>query len=123
MWFKTKNMKIPLFIDILEESPESIEFADTIATIDKYYDFTQTAFHNGEAFNEAGVNSGSCKLFSFAQIYGLSKEDTLNCFGSIYRKEVLKNPEGVDHQNIRNFMNFGWEGIKFEGEALKEKKK
>ncbi|WP_228411668.1 HopJ type III effector protein [Chryseobacterium sp.] len=24
-----------------------------------------------------------------------------------------------DHQNIRNFMEFGWDGISFEGEALK----
>ncbi|WP_228411669.1 HopJ type III effector protein [Chryseobacterium sp.] len=24
-----------------------------------------------------------------------------------------------DQQNIRNFMEFGWDGISFEGEALK----
>jgi hypothetical protein len=34
---------------------------------------------------------------------------------------VLKHPEATDHQNIRNFMKTGWEGIRFEGEALKAK--
>jgi hypothetical protein len=42
----------------------------------------------------------------------------LACFGSYYRKDVLENPNGTDHQNIRNFMNRGWEGISFEKEAL-----
>jgi hypothetical protein len=33
----------------------------------------------------------------------------------------LKNPAGTDHQNIRNFMKTGWNGIQFEGEALVSK--
>jgi hypothetical protein len=32
---------------------------------------------------------------------------------------VLKNPDGTDHQNIRNFMKHGWDGVRFEGEPLK----
>ncbi len=48
-------------------------------------------------------------------------EETLLLFSEFYREDVLKNPEGTDHQNIRNFMKFGWEGIVFEGEALKKK--
>jgi len=32
---------------------------------------------------------------------------------------VLGNPQGTDHQNIRNFMKIGWIGIAFEGDALK----
>jgi HopJ type III effector protein len=31
---------------------------------------------------------------------------------------VLKTPDGTDHQNIRQFMLHGWEGIVFEGHAL-----
>jgi hypothetical protein len=34
---------------------------------------------------------------------------------------VLENLEGDDHQNIRNFMKYGWEGIQFKNEALQEK--
>ncbi|GAK84871.1 type III effector HopPmaJ [Vibrio ponticus] len=39
-------------------------------------------------------------------------------FGDFYRKDVLGNPDGDDHQNIRNFIAHGWNGIKFEGQAL-----
>jgi hypothetical protein len=51
----------------------------------------------------------------------LTKEQTLPLFGEFYRDDVLKKPHGTDHQNIRNFMKFGWEGITFDGDALREK--
>lgn len=57
--------------------------------------------------------------FSFAKLNQLSKDETLALFGDFYRTDVLQNPEGTDHQNIRNFMVSGWDGISFEGEALK----
>lgn len=44
-------------------------------------------------------------------------------FGIVWRflsNHVLKNPDGEDHQNIRNFMKLGWDGIVFSGEAMKE---
>ncbi|MDB4335190.1 HopJ type III effector protein, partial [bacterium] len=65
--------------------------------------------------------NGSCKLFAFAKLQGFSKEETLTCFGGFYTKDVLGNPTGDDHQNIRNFMVYGWDGIQFQQEALKEK--
>ena len=35
---------------------------------------------------------------------------------------MVKNPDGDDHQNIRNFMKNGWEGVPFEnGIALTKK--
>jgi len=105
----------------LKNSPETIQFKEVIAYIDENYDFTPTSFKNGNTVNEAGQNNGSCKVFSFAKLQGLSKEQTLPLFGEFYREDVLKNPDGTDHQNIRNFMQYGWEGISFEGEALKEK--
>jgi hypothetical protein len=105
----------------LKNSPETIQFKEVIAYIDENYDFTPTSFKNGNTINEAGQNNGSCKVFSFAKLQGLSKEQTLPLFGEFYREDVLKNPDGTDHQNIRNFMQHGWEGISFEGEALKEK--
>jgi len=43
----------------------------------------------------------------------------LALFGDYYRSDVLKNPEGSDHQNIRNFMHKGWAGVTFKGEALR----
>jgi hypothetical protein len=92
-----------------------------MAVIDENYDFTPTAFQNGETYNNAGENSGSCKLFSFAQLQQFTAEETLACFGSYYFDDVLKNPEKTDHQNIRNFIKTGWGGILIKGEALKSK--
>ena len=110
-----------MIIQQLKQDPENIEFNDVISFIDEHYDFTQTAFKNGNTFNEANQNNGSCKVFSFAKLNNLSKEETLILFGDFYRNDVLKNPEGNDHQNIRNFIEFGWKGISFEGEALRKR--
>lgn len=106
----------------MEENPKSITFQETINVIEENYDFVPTAFKNGNQHNNTGENNGSCKIFSFAKLQNLSKETTLACFGSYYFEDVLKNPDGNDHQNIRNFIQNGWGGIQFEGEALIERK-
>lgn len=108
-------------LDQLTTSPESITFPEVIAYIEANYEFTPTRFTNGNTVNEAGQNNGSCKVFSFAKLHRLSPEQTLPLFGDFYRKDVLGNPEGADHQNIRNFMSYGWAGIQFEGTALTAK--
>jgi hypothetical protein len=111
-------MTLTDFSNRLKEKPKTIAFEDTMAVVEANYDFTPTTFKNGETVNEAGQNSGSCKLFAFAQLQDLSQEETLACFGQYYRNDVLNHPEGTDHQNIRNFMKYGWNGIAFEGKAL-----
>lgn len=95
----------------------SLLFKDVIEFIEAHYQHTPTAFKNGEAFNEATQNQGSAKVFAFAKLNNLSKDDTLHLFAEHY-KAVLDTPEGADHQNIRQFMAHGWEGIAFEGQAL-----
>jgi len=112
-------MELNTFLQQLRSKPDSVAFTDTIAVIDANYDFTPTAFKNGELMNEVGQNNGSCKLFAFAQLQNLTPAETLACFGAYYRDDVLKHPEATDHQNIRNFMKFGWAGIKYQGNALK----
>jgi hypothetical protein len=92
-----------------------------MAVIEAMYIFTPTAFKNAALLNEVGKNNGSCKIFSFAMLHNLTPQQTLYCFGDYYRKDVLLNPTGTDHQNIRNFMLTGWAGIEFEGSALKAK--
>jgi hypothetical protein len=47
------------------------------------------------------------KFLAFAELNNLSAAETLNCFGAYYHEEVLANPEGTNHQNIRNFMKTG----------------
>lgn len=114
-------MNIEAFLKKLNDAPESVTFDDTMAVINACYDFTPAAFTNGDVRNEAGQNSGSCKLLAFAMLNGLSEEQTLACFGAYYREDVLKNPSGTDHQNIRNFLKHGWSGVKFEHTPLQAK--
>ena len=114
-------MNIDAFFKKLNDTPESVTFDDTMAAIAASYEFTPASFTNGELRNEAGQNSGSCKLFAFASLNGLSEQQTLACFGAYYRDDVLKHPEGTDHQNIRNFMKHGWAGVKFDSMPLQPK--
>ena len=114
-------MLITTFLDKLNATPEALEFSETMAVIEANYLFTETAFVNGKQENEAGQNSGSCKLFAFALSQKLSAPQTLACFGSYYRDDVLQNPTGDDHQNIRQFMINGWQGINFNARALTAK--
>ena len=87
--------------------------------IDTNFEFAPTAFTNGALQNAAGQNSGSCKLFAFAKKQGFTKEQTLACFGDYYFEEILKDVNGNGHQNIRNFMKTGFEGLSFKEEPLK----
>ena len=108
-------------IELVKKAPDRINFTAVIEYIDEHYDFIPTQFTNGETINEPNKNNGSCKVFSFAKLNDLSKDETLALFGKYYRDDVLKNPEGTDHQNIRNFMKFGWDGISIDGNALSRK--
>lgn len=105
----------------LRSAPEKINFSDTITVIEENYNFTNAAFKNGDLENSSTQNLGSCKVFSFALKQKFTKEETLACFAQFYFIDVLENPNGTDHQNIRNFMKTGFEGLVFEKEALTEK--
>ena len=111
-------MNLTTFLNKLEQTPNNIEFTETMSVIEATYSFTPTSFTNGETLNQAGENNGSCKIFAFGILNKLSEQQALACFGNYYRDDVIKNPEGEDHQNIRNFMVSGWQGISFEGQAL-----
>jgi hypothetical protein len=92
-------------------------FKEVLEFIETYYTHQPTAFKNGDANNEATQNQGSAKVFAFAQLNNLSKEDTLYLFAEHYQS-VLNHLNGTDHQNIRQFMLNGWDGVKFEGDCL-----
>ena len=96
------------------------KFADVISYIEARYTHTPTAFQNGQQYNAATENQGSAKVFSFAQLNDLDQQQTLNLFAEHYAA-VLATPDATDHQNIRQFMQNGWNGIKFEGDALTAK--
>lgn len=108
--------------ELLEElNRQPVDFKKVIEVIETEYSFTPTRFINGSQINEANTNNGSCKIFAFGQLHGLSEQATLNAFGDFYTQDVLQNPNGSDHQNIRNFMQSGWKGVTFDGQALTAK--
>jgi len=89
--------------------------------INENYNYLPATFTNGELVNKTGTNEGSCKIFYFAKLNGLTEQQTLACFGRFYRDDVVKNPQGNDHGNIRNFIQTGWDKIKFNSVALSPK--
>ncbi|WP_019556236.1 HopJ type III effector protein [Thiomicrorhabdus arctica] len=103
-------------IEQLNRGP--VDFNTTMQTIENEYIFHPCEFKNGQIINTENTNNGSCKIFAFGQLNGLSPQATLNAFGRFYTEDVLKHPDHKDHLNIRNFMEFGWEGIHFENTAL-----
>jgi len=117
-------MSLASFIEkVTHNNP--VSFDETIAVITEHYHYQPTAFSNGLnerlLVNQAGTNEGSCKIFAFAQLNRLDRQQTLNLFGDYYRQDVLNDPNGTGHQNIRNFMQYGWDGIHFNGVALTAK--
>jgi len=103
-------------------SNQTVSFNETIAVITENYHYQATEFSNGlnedKLVNQAGTNEGSCKIFAFAKIHRFNPQQTLNLFGDYYHIDVLNNPDGSSHQNIRTFMRYGWDGIYFRTEAL-----
>jgi len=116
-------MSLTSFIERIRNNA-AVSFDETIAVITENYHYQPTEFSNGlndqALVNQAGTNEGSCKIFAFAQINQLDQQQTLSLFGDYYR-DVLNEPQGTGHQNIRNFMQYGWDGIHFKGVALTAK--
>jgi hypothetical protein len=112
-------------LQLIKHTPETLEFEDVIRFITDHYHYHPTRFTNGldepVVINEKGNNEGSCKIFAFARLNQLNEQETLACFGRFYREDVVNNPEGTDHANIRTFIKSGWPGIRFDGTALTEK--
>ena len=117
-------MSLASFLEKVKNN-ENVGFDETIAVITENYQYQPTEFSNGLneqlSVNQAGTNEGSCKIFAFAQLHRLDQQQTLNLFGDYYRVDVLNDPNGTGHQNIRNFMQYGWDGISFKGSALTAK--
>jgi hypothetical protein len=105
-------MKDQLEVILTALKYNSLTFAEVLAFIDTGYQHVPTAFQNVAVYNEATQNQGSAKVFAFAKQHDLNEEDTLLLFAEHYQT-VLAAPDGVDHQNIRQFMAHGWAGIKF----------
>ncbi len=99
-----------------------VGFEEAITVIEQNYRYQPVKFTNGSGagkiINPAGTNEGSCKIFAFARLHALTQDLTLALFGDFYWVDVLENPDGSNHKNIRNFMKFGWDHIEMKRQAL-----
>jgi hypothetical protein len=111
-------MQVQDLVTLVKTAPNTVEFSQVMDVIKNNYQYTPTAFTNGNLTSEAGSNEGSCKIFYFAQLNKLSVQETLSLFGTYYREDVLQHPKGTDHGNIRNFMLTGWDSVKFTQKVL-----
>jgi HopJ type III effector protein len=106
----------------VEMDADSLTFESVMELIDTHFESQLLEFKNGDIVNKQGENEGSAKLLSYAALSDMDKATTLKLWGQYYR-EVQNDPNGSSHQNIRNFMKYGWEGVPFEnGIALTRKK-
>ena len=102
-------------------SGDDLMFEEFIAHCDEQYEDGLIEVKNGNVINKPNENHGSAKVLSYAALANFDKETTLKLWGQYYR-DVKANPNGDDHQNIRNFMKFGWDGVDFyNGIALTKK--
>lgn len=96
------------------------DFDDTLALVEQHFDVQPASFANGPLYNEAGENAGSCRVFALGQYCNLSEADTLTLFAQHYQ-QVLDDPAGDSHGNIRQFITTGWSGIRFDDQPLRPK--
>jgi len=115
---QTINITLVDFISQLNSNAEQVSFEQVMQVISENYNYLPATFSNGDLLNEAGTNEGSCKIFYFAMLNKLTEQQTLACFGRFYREDVVNNPQGNDHGNIRNFMQNGWSKVEFNSVAL-----
>ncbi|MGJ0430710.1 HopJ type III effector protein [Methylobacter sp.] len=117
-------MSLTAFIEKIKNNAP-VGFDETMAVITENYHYQPTEFSNGlnddAVVSPAGTNEGSCKIFAFARLNGFDQQQTLNLFGDYYRVDVLNDPNGTGHANIRNFMKYDWDGISFKSEPLTAK--
>lgn len=112
-------MQLAEFLDRLKHGLP-VTFKETMRVIDNAYLHRPTAFLNGPVTNYADQNQGACKVFAFGKLHQLSEDEILACFGEHYR-DVLADPLGSSHANIRAFMLSGWQDIKLDAGALTPK--
>lgn len=99
---------------------DSHQFKSTLDFIERWFDFTPTAFRNGAVANGVDQNQGSCRVLAMALLLNLDKEQTLRCFGEHYR-DVLATPGVANHHNLRRLQAEGLVDIEFERQALRRK--
>ena len=95
-------MSLSEFLEKLSTDANKVEFEESIRLIEELFEVIPCEFSIGNHSNAKGSNLGSLKILAFSIKYNLSTDQTLNMFGKYYREDVINNPNGNDHQNIRH---------------------
>ncbi|OUS39641.1 HopJ type III effector protein [Oleispira antarctica] len=107
--------------DFLQQlQQDNFVFETTLEFIETHFNFTPSAFNNGGVLNSQEQNQGSCKVFSLAQLFELTQQQALCCFGQHYR-DVLATPEVDNHHNLRRVLKDGLGDISFDQFPLEQK--
>ena len=85
------------FLQRIEHPQHS--FAESLAFIDTWFEFTPSNFFNNGVVNSHTENHGSAKVFALAQLSDFTKQQALLCFGEHYRN--LAHTPKNSHLNIR----------------------
>ncbi len=106
---------------IAEARAGRVDYEETISLIKALFRVVPCSFRVGKGHfmvtNAAGTHVGSLSILALGRLLGLDKTTTLQLFGRHYR-EVLANPHGEGHANIRQFMLHGWDGVEILGDPL-----
>ncbi|MBT3727100.1 hypothetical protein HOG21_05480 [bacterium] len=94
-----------LIRNLLLEAKEAETFDDFIAFVDKYFMLISTGFNNNGLKNNKFKNEGSLKVLAFAKYCKMTDVTEIAGLFKGYYKDVLKDPKGDNHQNIRHLIN------------------
>mmetsp|Transcript_1865 Transcript_1865/g.4420 ORF Transcript_1865/g.4420 Transcript_1865/m.4420 type:complete len:215 (+) Transcript_1865:199-843(+) len=118
------DVKVKALLDLAKQEwgLYGVKFAEVMEMVNDAYIEMPVEYRTGrgtpeEVVNPPGKNSGSRKIFYLGWSQGLNEQETLRLFCEHYQ-DVLQNPDGDSHSNIRSFMKHGWGGVWFEGPAL-----
>lgn len=110
-----------MFNNNIDMDSSNLMLEDVLETINSHYETQLLEYRVGNIVNKQGENEATGLILSYAALSNMNQETTLKLWGQYYR-DVLKNPTGTDHANIREFMKTGWKGVPFEnGIALTKK--
>ncbi|MES2605539.1 MAG: HopJ type III effector protein, partial [Pseudomonadota bacterium] len=112
------NQALTSFLAAIET--DNHQFASTLDFINRWFDFTPSAFRNGPVVNTIDQNQGSCRVLAMALMQDLTANQTLKCFGEHYR-DVLATPGADNHQNLRRLQADGLKDIQFDRQPLRRK--
>lgn len=89
----------------------------TIKALKYFYKIPNSGFSIGNCVNGPNENTGSLLIFMYARAgkQVLSNDQIKELFAEAW-DEVVEDPEGSSHQNIRNFIQYGIAGVVFENE-------